>query len=503
MCRGLVGVGLALSAIAAAVSVPRDVVAHGGETFVIRVNDGGFTPPTLEIRQGDTVTFENMGKTPRWPASNIHPTHEVYPEFDPKRPIEGGGRWSFTFDRAGEWRFHDHLQAELGGSITVRARGDAVAAAPARGLIPSVPGALRSAYEAGVVGTGRLYYRLFPGRLDEALGGLDMRAVAARDEALRYWLAVAGPERLMANLLRKSRGGSAFDCHQEAHQIGRVAYGLYAAGAFQRGEASCHAGYYHGAMEAFLQEQGTRNLAADIDALCKSFETRFGRFQCLHGVGHGVMAYEDYDLPKALDTCARLKGRYAQGACQEGAFMENVVAAQGLGALRAHKTKWVSQDPHFPCNAIRQDPALQFHCYQMQTSWMLTLYHYDFERVAEECVKTRGDMVPVCFKSLGRDIAAQTLRKPGEIVARCDRVPRVKDSYDQCIAGAVNVIVDFWGGKLGDQATELCRLVPAPSKGTCYAVVASRLVDVFRTPVERRRVCEGFEPPYQRLCDGV
>ncbi|HEV8311269.1 MAG TPA: hypothetical protein VGW35_26715 [Methylomirabilota bacterium] len=495
--------GLGLAMLVALVSALAG--AQGPAPLLVRMDERGFTPVALEVRQGDVVTFENLGREPRWPASHIHPTHQVYPEFDPRRAIAPGESWIFRFDRVGAWNFHDHLNPDLTGTIVVRERGQTPTA---KGIDPigKLRALLGRGYETILVSAGRLYYWAFPDEWGRTLAALGVRETADREEELRYWLALAGPEALMAKLLQDSRGGSIFDCHHAAHQIGRVAYGLYGARTFQRGDASCHAGYYHGAMEAFLQERGTRNLAAEIEQLCNDFGTRFGKFQCFHGVGHGVMAYEGYNLPKALEGCGHLATAYSRGACYEGAFMENFVAGQGFGALAGHRTPWLSRDPHFPCNGISQDPGLQFHCYQMQTSWMLFLYQLDFEKVARECLRARPDMIPVCFKSFGRDAAAQSRRDPAEIARLCGRVPRVReapDAYEQCVTGAVNVVVDFWGGRLRDQASELCRRVDDAAKRTCYAVVVSRLFDVFATSAERRQVCLSFEPAYQELCQRV
>ena len=66
--------------------------------IIIHMTDQGFSPEKATIKQGQTIGFVNDGKDDRWPASNIHPTHEIYPQFDPKRPIAPNKSWNFTFD---------------------------------------------------------------------------------------------------------------------------------------------------------------------------------------------------------------------------------------------------------------------------------------------------------------------------------------------------------------------------------------------------------------------
>jgi len=94
--------------------------AHSIEDqIVIHMNEQGFGPKNIEIKQGDIVIFENEGEEDHWPASNIHPTHEIYLELDPKKPIKPGEVWSFTFTRTGAWTLHDHLYPQFTGNIIV------------------------------------------------------------------------------------------------------------------------------------------------------------------------------------------------------------------------------------------------------------------------------------------------------------------------------------------------------------------------------------------------
>lgn len=307
----------------------------------------------------------------------------------------------------------------------------------------------------------------------------------------------------MTKLIEESGGGSEFDCHQRAHDIGREGYRTLQEEAFRACDASCHSGCYHGAMEEFLREEGTAGLAEKIGPLCDTFRTSFGRFECLHGVGHGVTAYRNFDLPAALGDCDKLSDVFAQTSCYGGVFMENIITGQGVGSGAGfHATEWLSKtDPHFPCNGIDQDRDVQYHCYQMQTSWMLTIYDYDFDRVVQECLNAPEAMIPVCFKSYGRDAAGHTLRDPKRIAALCDKVVKPEEYYEQCVVGAVNVIIDFWGPGLRGQASALCRILPEEGKRVCYTTLAGRIVRLFETADEMEIVCGTFEKAYRYLCE--
>ena len=90
-----------------------------GVEATILIKDTGFDPENIVIERGTKVIFKNIGEQLHWPASNLHPTHGIYPEFDPQQPIEPGGEWNFVFDKAGVWRYHDHLNPILRGTINV------------------------------------------------------------------------------------------------------------------------------------------------------------------------------------------------------------------------------------------------------------------------------------------------------------------------------------------------------------------------------------------------
>lgn len=85
----------------------------------IVLTDNGFEPPHLRIKEGTTVVFSTTRAYAFWPASNLHPSHELYSAFDPKQPINPGVTWSFVFDKAGTWDFHDHVRSYFTGTIYV------------------------------------------------------------------------------------------------------------------------------------------------------------------------------------------------------------------------------------------------------------------------------------------------------------------------------------------------------------------------------------------------
>ena len=111
-----------------------DESVTGPQTYTVEITSSGFSPKELTIKNGDTVTWVNKDSKGHWPASAMHPTHTVYPGsniekcstadepnlFDSCRDIPAGESWSFTFNEAGSWGYHDHSHTGLYGKIIVQ-----------------------------------------------------------------------------------------------------------------------------------------------------------------------------------------------------------------------------------------------------------------------------------------------------------------------------------------------------------------------------------------------
>ncbi len=100
------------------------------KTVTVTFNGDAFSPKTVTINKGDTVKWVSTGGN-MWVASAQHPDHVVYsgttrsqhcPDtsgtaFDQCAP---GTSYSFTFNKTGTWNYHDHLNAQLFGTIIVQ-----------------------------------------------------------------------------------------------------------------------------------------------------------------------------------------------------------------------------------------------------------------------------------------------------------------------------------------------------------------------------------------------
>lgn len=87
--------------------------------MTVTLTPDGFTPDKLIVKKGMEVKFVTTRGQFFWPASDVHPTHELYKEFDPTEPVDPQKSWSFVFDKPGVWKYHDHISPYFTGVIQV------------------------------------------------------------------------------------------------------------------------------------------------------------------------------------------------------------------------------------------------------------------------------------------------------------------------------------------------------------------------------------------------
>lgn len=96
------------------------------DVAVVTYNDqNGFTPKTITIQKGETVQFKNeRDGRPMWVASDPHPAHTDYQGFDTAKILgrfsKPGEDFSFTFEKIGTWKYHDHADPGKTGTIIVQ-----------------------------------------------------------------------------------------------------------------------------------------------------------------------------------------------------------------------------------------------------------------------------------------------------------------------------------------------------------------------------------------------
>jgi hypothetical protein len=290
-------------------------------------------------------------------------------------------------------------------------------------------------------------------------------------------------------------------CHRIAHTIGSASLVRFHGDipkAFSQGSSICWSGYYHGILErAFFGISTQAGLIKAARSVCASPTLQSDEwllYQCVHGLGHGLMISTGYDLPFALHVCDRLQTSWDQTSCTGGVYMENVNAANGTAY--GGKTPWVrSNDLVYPCDA----PVTKGHrlyCYLMVTSRVLAANGYDWKATAKICAHVEKIWVSTCFQSYGRDADGSSRQDPVRDRALCKLAgPGERD----CLYGAVrDMTANYAGGK---QASVLCRQLAAGFRADCYRGIGTILGSLKPDTAGRHVACAAVTPaPFLDAC---
>ncbi len=307
-----------------------------------------------------------------------------------------------------------------------------------------------------------------------------------------------GPETALARLASAMRTNQQVNtgCHQIAHEIGHAAYVRYhdhAAQALANGSMTCWSGYYHGVIERAFGGIPRSKVASMARSLCTGKEinrTYFLLYQCVHGLGHGLMIYSLNDLPYSLHVCDQLATQWDQSSCTGGVFMQNFLP----GPMQLAPTKWLSKkDLLYPCDKVKARDKL--YCYLMVTSRVLPVVHYDFRKAAAWCRRAETRWMATCFQSFGRDASGFSVQNPRRIVRLCHLAGSMER---ECIYGGSRDLTSNDAGPT--RAVRMCLLAPAATRSYCFYGIGTILGGFANAAAARRARCNAVPAGYRRDC---
>lgn len=298
------------------------------------------------------------------------------------------------------------------------------------------------------------------------------------------------------------------EAHPLVHHIGRQSFAHY--GGPAKAMSHCRdvfwSGCYHGVLQAYLGSLAVVE-SHHIVSLCPPIggviDFSFKRYNCLHGLGHGVTLQFHYDVLKSLAYCDYLTSEWDRESCYGGVFMENIVTFQtARQAQTAHAhhgqhqaTSFMNaQDLLYPCSAL--DSKYLRSCYLMQTSAILTFLNYDFAQAFTQCERVVTEHQTTCYRSLGRDISGYTLRDSERVTQLCELGRG--DQVRQCFIGAVKdfILTDA----SPDPGLALCRKLDGRFKSDCYGTVGEMVVTLYSDRDQRDQACRKGEAEYVDTC---
>jgi mono/diheme cytochrome c family protein len=305
-----------------------------------------------------------------------------------------------------------------------------------------------------------------------------------------------GPKPALDTLQRtlQTNPAVAADCHRIVHRMGSAALSRFrdkVAPAFVAGSPICASGYYHGIIERAFLGQPTDRLAVVARQLCRDpeiDEQRFLAYQCIHGLGHGLMIYTGYDLPGSLKTCDDLRTGFDRVSCSGGVFMENFNSSYGVTSKYLRKN-----DPIYPCNDVAERHKL--YCYLLVTANILRVENGDRARTAAACRRSEPKWIKTCFESFGRDISGIAGKDASKALASCRLAKR---NEGDCLYGVSREIVN--ADAAGQRAGRFCARAPARHRAHCYEGAGSVLASLEPNAAALRARCRAVSGRHGQSC---
>src|SRR3989344_2679487 len=376
------------------------VSAHTGFQ-IIKMTPNGFEPQELMTDTNSVVMFVNRDTTPRWPASNIHPTHELYSEFDPKAPVEVGASWAFKPKKAGIFKFHDHLNPHFRGTLTVNTESGTTNQT--------------NPFANWLVTIKDWFIRLTTKPV-KVLDTSEFKNLSTDQqiEAIKNRTDQISPEDSWQFLKATFKGqtGTLGNIHDLAHLTGSLVYekkGL-------PGLSICSSDFAFGCYHGFLDKAFEKSLDGldRAEAACAKLGSSGPYGSCVHGIGHGIASfYQTNDLDSSLKSCQQLIN--GQQFCFDGVFME---------FQRAAPLELYSKDsPEQPCDNLAKifSKEVIFACGRNQPTVLMNRFNFTFEKVAEVCLESKSkDFKEACIDSLGFKSAQGG--NSDEIVKECQKI---------------------------------------------------------------------------------
>jgi hypothetical protein len=297
-----------------------------------------------------------------------------------------------------------------------------------------------------------------------------------------------GPKVALARFDEAYGAGENPDCHRVAHAIGSASLARNkgdVARTFAQGSSSCFSGYYHGVLERSLvgvTKRDPETLGRVARRLCRNIKlerTLWLAYQCLHGLGHGLMITTGYTLPLSLEACDRLDTSWQRTSCNGGAFMENISTSYGVAS------RWLRDgDPVYPCNWVAEEDKIK--CYEIVTSRILRTVGGSWAKTSEICAAAEKNWVTACFRSLGRDSAGQAHQDPVKIRELCAEA-RPYGGEATCITGAAMAMTGNF--KSGKQSSAFCSGSPTEFREGCFYGIGAVMVLYGNTAAKREANC--------------
>lgn len=413
--------------------------AYRGEVFIIEMTKEGFLPQEIEIVRDQKVVFENLDTENHWPELRLKAENNFGAGL--LKAVLPKEHWGYEFAKAGLWELRDRNFPEFSGSILVKEDSGYTPGRP-----EERPGAAKSGkFSSFLKKIFQYFLTLLFLKNEEIMEDLDLSKILNDEAKLVAYIKKFGAGKAIAQI---EKSASSEECHRAAHLVGKHAYQIFKNNAFQwhavAYDAACNSGFFHGAMDELRKNGGS------VEGVCDNSPMSF---KCAHDIGHSLMAAGDYQLYDVLKKCEALsEDLLNREECFRGTFMEN--ADGGINRQIGHGSKYLSEDPLYPCAEIPE--KYRSACWQFAMGRFAVLYDKNYTAMLNACARIPAPHDQMCFSSVGSVVAFERRENINNIAGLCLEAAAEKGKT-MCAIGAAGELIS--NPKTRKRALDFCGLL--------------------------------------------
>lgn len=199
-----------------------------------------------------------------------------------------------------------------------------------------------------------------------------------------------------------SKMGTIDDCHFVSHQIGHAAFDKnqdVSKSLKGMDGTICRGGYFHGVLAAYfhnIKESGAQ-FPDSLDAICEDLIGSSNYQDCIHGLGHGLVHYFEYDLQSSLRYCHDMSF-YQNRLCVKGVMMQytdDKLTREGI----------IKETLSNLCDSSQLDKLDFLECSMSIGTTLAFVSNHDFEKGSELCSLIQNDETKnLCINGLKGEI---------------------------------------------------------------------------------------------------
>jgi hypothetical protein len=311
------------------------------------------------------------------------------------------------------------------------------------------------------------------------------------------------------------------DMHLMGHVVGDVLYKQQGLNGIKLCTKDFRNACSHSIVVGLLLDKG-EGVLPEIAQACKQAPGGKGAYtMCYHGLGHGVLAYTAYNLPKTVELCQKT-GSAESNECIGGSIMEIISGGDHDKALWAkERTKYLkASDPFYPCISNFMPESAKPLCLTYLTPYLWEAVGANIGSPTDEDFKKSFALCTQLENQSYRDICYGGFGKEFTALAQARDIRRIEEMTEEQLLQTYNwckLAIDqegiwscahntlsslFWGGE-NDSAVSIryCNVIPdADNKDRCFSDLISQVRGYVDDVNYKKSFCQKLPTNIQSEC---